>query len=51
MSPRVHLPLLSKTRYMAGVQCDKRLYLDCHRPDLLPEVSLQRSRELTRLYS
>jgi hypothetical protein len=36
---RVHLPLLSKTRYMAGIQCDKRLYLDCHRPDLLPEVS------------
>jgi hypothetical protein len=40
----VRLPILSKTRYVYGVQCDKRLYLDCHRPDLLeePSSSLQR---------
>lgn len=36
---RKHLPLLSKTRYLYGVQCDKRLYLDCYRPELLGEVS------------
>lgn len=36
---RKHLPLLSKTRYLYGAQCDKRLYLDCHRPELMAEVS------------
>ena len=41
---RRHLPLLSKTRYMAGIQCDKRLYLDCHRPQLLAEVSTAQQR-------
>jgi hypothetical protein len=41
---RVHLPLLSKSRYVYGVQCDKRLYLDCHEPELVgePSAGLQR---------
>lgn len=29
---------LSKSRYLAGIQCPKRLYLEVHRRDLLPEV-------------
>ena len=44
MATRTHLPLLSKTRYMAGTQCDKRLFLDCHRRDLIPEVSVGQQR-------
>ncbi len=36
---RKHLPILSKSRYLYGIQCDKRLYLDCFRPDLLGEDS------------
>lgn len=39
MPRRVHLPLLSKSRYVYGVQCDKRLYLDCHEPELFGETS------------
>ena len=35
----MHLPLLSKSRYVYGVQCDKRLYLDCHEPELVGETS------------
>jgi hypothetical protein len=27
-------PSLSKSRFMAGMQCHKRLYLETHRPDL-----------------
>ena len=39
MRRRVHLPLLSKSRYVYGVQCDKRLYLDCHEPKLVGATS------------
>ncbi len=28
------MPRLSKSRYLAGLQCDKRLYLDTHHPEL-----------------
>jgi len=31
-------PRLSKSRYMAGLQCPKRLYLEIHRPDLAAET-------------
>ncbi len=38
---RSDLPLLSKSRFMAGLQCLKRLYLECYQPNLatppLPE--------------
>jgi len=32
------IPLLSKSRFMAGLQCHKRLYLDCYHPDLADPV-------------
>ena len=35
-TPRSPLPLLSKTRFTAGLQCLKRLYLGCYEPDLAP---------------
>ena len=28
------MPRLSKSRYLGGLQCDKRLYLETHAPDL-----------------
>ena len=31
-------PLLSKSRFLAGLQCLKRLYLDCHHRDLADPV-------------
>jgi phosphoribosylaminoimidazole (AIR) synthetase len=33
------LPLLSKSRYAAGLQCLKRLYLECYEPQLADAVS------------
>ena len=33
MSPRP-FPLLSKSRFLAGLQCDKRLYLECYEREL-----------------
>jgi hypothetical protein len=41
---RVHLPLLSKSRYLYGLQCDKRLYLDCYEPELGGMVSSSQQR-------
>lgn len=32
--PRSSLPLLSKSRFLAGLQCHKRLYLHCYEPGL-----------------
>ena len=32
------LPTLSKSRYLAGLQCPKRLWLEVHRRDLLPSA-------------
>ncbi len=29
VTPRLAIPLLSKSRFMAGLQCPKRLYLEC----------------------
>lgn len=29
-----HMPRLSKSRYLGGLQCDKRLYLETHAPNL-----------------
>ena len=29
-APRQAIPLLSKSRYLAGLQCNKRLYLECY---------------------
>lgn len=34
------LPLLSKSRYLAGVQCAKRLWLECHAPQARAEPTL-----------
>jgi hypothetical protein len=31
--------MLSKSKYMSGLQCPKRLWLEIHRPDLIPEVA------------
>jgi len=31
------IPTLSKSRFMAGIQCEKRLYLECHHMDLTPQ--------------
>ncbi len=36
---RESIPLLSKSRFMAGLQCHKRLYLECYNRDLADEVS------------
>ena len=35
-------PQLSKSRFMAGLQCLKRLYLECHHRDLADPVGLRR---------
>ncbi len=32
------IPLLSKTRFMGGIQCHKRLYLDSYKPDLASPI-------------
>src|SRR2546425_9030653 len=32
---RDSIPLLSKSRFLAGLQCHKRLYLECHAPRTL----------------
>lgn len=32
--PERAIPLLSKSRFAAGLQCHKRLYLECYEPDL-----------------
>src|SRR5277367_5322405 len=34
MTPRVGPPWLSKSRFMAGMQCYKRLYFEVHNPEL-----------------
>ena len=31
---RDKIPLLSKSRFMSGLQCHKRLYLECFHPEL-----------------
>ncbi len=33
---------LSKSRYLAGLQCLKRLYLQCYQPELAGEIDEQR---------
>ncbi|MDY6918198.1 MAG: DUF2779 domain-containing protein [Chloroflexota bacterium] len=33
------VPLLSKSRFVAGLQCPRRLYLECFNPDLADPVS------------
>ena len=32
------IPTLSKSRFMAGIQCEKRLYLECYHRDLADPV-------------
>ena len=34
-----HLPVLSKSRFMAGLQCHKRLYLELFQPELADPIS------------
>jgi len=36
---RKKIPLLSKSRFIAGMQCHKRLYFECYHRDLADEVS------------
>jgi len=33
------LTLLSKSKYLSGLQCVKKLWLEIHKPELIPEVS------------
>ena len=33
------VPRLSKSKFQAGLQCNKRLWLECQRPDLADPVS------------
>jgi hypothetical protein len=40
------IPLLSKSRFMAGLQCHKRLYLECFNRDLADPISLQQQQIL-----
>jgi len=44
------LPLLSKSRYLAGRQCPRRLWLECHAPELAapPDVATQALFEVGR---
>lgn len=37
---RERIPLLSKSRFLAGLQCHKRLYLECFHPDLADPVDV-----------
>lgn len=39
MIGRTKIPLLSKSRFMAGIQCHKRLYLELYQRDLADEVT------------
>ena len=39
---REQIPLLSKSRFMAGLQCQKRLYLECFHPELAEPVDAGR---------
>ncbi|HUU64176.1 MAG TPA: DUF2779 domain-containing protein [Dehalococcoidia bacterium] len=39
---REQIPLLSKSRFMAGLQCHKRLYLECFHPELADPVDAGR---------
>jgi hypothetical protein len=34
------IPTLSKSRFMAGIQCEKRLYLECYHRDLADPVNV-----------
>jgi hypothetical protein len=38
MERRESTPLLSKSRFLAGIQCHKRLYLECYHRELMGEV-------------
>ena len=51
MNARLDLPSLSKSRFMAGLQCHKRLYLETHQPELvtLPDESGEAILRLDRL--
>ncbi len=40
-SVREKIPLLSKSRFMAGLQCPKRLYLECYHRDLADQVNVR----------
>jgi hypothetical protein len=39
---RLEIPPLSKTRFLAGLQCHKRLYLECYEPALSTPIDLVR---------
>jgi hypothetical protein len=40
-SAREGIPILSKSRFMAGLQCHKRLYFECYQRDLADPVNVQ----------
>lgn len=35
------MPTISKSRFLSGVQCEKKLYYDLYRKDLKPPISEQ----------
>ena len=37
---RDHIPMLSKSRFMTGLQCHKGLYLSCYSPKLADPIGL-----------
>ena len=39
---REHVPVLSKSRFMVGLQCHKRLYLECFHPELADPLDVGR---------
>ena len=39
--PKMHQSNISKSRFLSGAQCKKKLYFDVFRKELKPEVSLQ----------
>jgi len=41
MVSRERIPLLSKSRFISGLQCHKRLYLECYERDLADEITEQ----------
>ncbi len=38
MSQAAEIPALSKSRFLAGLQCHKRLYLDCFEPEIASPI-------------
>lgn len=44
------MPTISKSRFVSGVQCEKKLYYDVYRKDLKPPVSEQQQELFSSVY-